>query len=356
MRRFAGLLMKDAVLGIKDVFILLEIVFAVLFMLLLVFVIPEDIRTEGRVYLYDSTKVVEDFISAYESDPGQKLGEYYVDSREEVIAGMTKDASAVGLIITEMPNGMYEVDLLTQPYTKDALVAYIGVDMEDLLSMLKPPRGVYPPDVYESIRVDALQEGVRDALPFNQRLLPPVLFLMVGVLGLFAMVSLIGQERIDQTIRAYRLSPAGLWLFLLSKHSVILATGFITFSIIYLPMMGFAGYLQSLLIIMLTVVMGSSLGVILGAFYESPMGAIGWVFLLLLILALPAISLFNPMFSPDWLKLVPSHYSLFALDAAMFPDGNAHLIRQGAATLAVVSGILILVSAAVFVSRIRKEA
>jgi hypothetical protein len=47
MKKLGNLLRKDIVLGIKDVFLLLEIVFSVIFMLVLLFLIPEEIRTEG---------------------------------------------------------------------------------------------------------------------------------------------------------------------------------------------------------------------------------------------------------------------------------------------------------------------
>ena len=325
-------------------------------MLLLVFVIPEDIRTTGKAYIYDETKIIEDFILKWEPDVDKKKGEYYVDSRDEVIAGMTEDKSAIGLIITGQNKGKYGVKLLIQPYTKQAMINWIDIDLEDLLAILHPTNGIYPADVYKSIRITALKRGERDILPFNQRILPPILFWMVGLMGLFAMVSIIGQERIDMTIRAYRLTPAALWEFLLSKHLVIMAVGIVSFSIFYLPLMGFTGYLLSLILIVLTIITGSSVGIIIASFYDSPMAAIGWVFLFLAIFGLPTISLFNPSFSPEWMKLIPSYYTLFGLDAAMFPAWNSSIIiRQSAGILAAISGVLVIAAAWIFTLKIRKE-
>ena len=356
MNRFAHLLIKDIKLGIKDVFILLELGFAVVLVLTLMFLVPEDFQREGRAYIYDSTKVLESFVLTNMPDVEKTRGEFYVDSREAVVDGMTEDHSAIGLIISTGSAHKYRVEVLTQPYTHRALVEYLDVEMEDLLSMLKPPSGVYPAEVYESVRVTSLTKGLRDDIPFNQRLLPPILLYMVGFLGLFAMVSLIGQERIDQTIRAFRVTPTGLRMFLLSKHATIVATGVCTFTIIYVPMMGSSGYLTCLLVILLTIIMGSSIGVALAAFYDTPMAAMGWVLLLLLLLGLPGVSLFMPTFSPGWLEFIPSHHSLFALDAAMFPDDNAHIVRRGATILGLVSGVLFIASGALFTSRIGNEA
>jgi hypothetical protein len=210
--------------------------------------------------------------------------------------------------------------------------------------------------VYEAVRITALQEGRRDEIPFNKRLVPPVLLMMVGILGLFAMVSLLGQERGEKTIRALRVSPTGLVAALISKHLMLLATSVVTFSIIYLPTIGTQGYLPSLGIMALTVLIGSSVGAIIGSYFDDPMGAIGWVFLVLIIFGLPAVSLFSPVFSPAWLRIIPSFHTLFALDAAMFPDENAHII--GASTLVLAGFTLVLVpfSGWVFSVRTRREA
>lgn len=358
MKRIGNLFKKDIILGIKDVFILLELGFAVFIVLLLLFVIPENIEKDKTAYIYDATTLVKNFVhSTAESAEAQvRKGSHYVDSREEVIKGMEEDELAIGLIITEKKNGTYRVEFLTQPYTKNSIVQYVEVEMEDLMSILKPPGGIYPPDVYKSVKVSSLQQGLRDELPFNLRLLPTILMYMVGILGLFAMVSLIGQERSDATIRALRVSPASMWEFLISKHLLLLATGFATFSILYLPMMGFGGYPEALLLIILTILMGSSIGVILGGLFDSPIGAILWVLLLMIVLSLPAISLFSPSFSPQWLKLIPSYHTLFGLDAVMFPDNNRHIIWQGVSILAVIDVILFAFSGLIFNKLIRKEA
>lgn len=358
MKRIGNLFKKDLILGIKDVFILLELGFAVFVVLLLLFVIPENIEKDKTAYIYDATTLVKNFV--YSTDESvevqRRKGSHYVDSREEVIKGMEEDELAVGLIITEKKNGTYRVEFLTQPYTKNSIVQDVELEMEDLMSILKPPGGIYPPDVYKSVKVSSLQQGLRDELPFNLRLLPTILMYMVGILGLFAMVSLIGQERSDATIRALRVSPASMWEFLISKHLLLLATGFATFSILYLPMMGFGGYPEALLLIILTILMGSSIGAILGGLFDSPIGAILWVLLLMIVLSLPAISLFLPSFSPQWLKLIPSYHTLFGLDAVMFPDNNRNIIWQGVSILAVIDVVLLALSGLIFNKLIRKEA
>ena len=356
MGRFTSLFKKDVLLGFKDVFILLEVGFAVVISLIIAFVVPEDIETEAAVFIYDQTAVVEDFVREFYEEPPEEVGESFVNSRREVVDGMVENRSAVGLIISESGEGAYTVEMLKQPYTTDGMVEYVKLDLEDLLTVLDPPAGIYPQSIYESVEIRALQEGRRDEIPFNQRLVPVVLLMMVGIIGLFAMVSLVGQERGDKTIRAYRVSPAGLITFITSKHLMLLAVGFVTFSIIYLPTIGFEGYLPALAVMVATILLGSALGVILGSFFEEAMSAIGWVFLFMILLGLPAVSLFNPVFSPEWLKAIPSYHTLFGLDAAMFPDGNSHIIRRSVAILAGIDLVLVPLSGWIFTARIGKEA
>ncbi len=357
MKKILSLFHKDVLLGIKDVFILLEIAFAVLIMLLLLFVFPKDIKRDAMVYIFDETGLVRNIVDKMAGDMDAELDfDVLVDSRDAIVQGMIKNRNAMGVVISYGEETVYKTEMLVQPYTTKAMMAAVETEMEDLLSILHPPFGTYPPDVYSSVKLTALQEGLRDEIPFNKRILPAIIVMMIGIIGMFAMVSLIGQERADATIRAFRVTPAGMTGFLISKNLMLLAVSVVTFSVIYIPVMGgFSGYLPALLITLLTVVFGSAIGTFLGSFFDSPMASIGWVVLLMMVLSLPAISLFAPVFSPEWLKFLPTYHSLFGLDAAMFPDNNAHIIGQSALILAAVDIVLAVLAGRVFVNRVRKE-
>ena len=357
MKRLGNLLKKDISLGIKDVWILLEVGFSVVVAALLLFVIPESIERETAAYIYDETGIVETFVMDFVARTGAEPGDTFVASRAAVIDGMRDDRAAVGLLIAHQEaGGDYRVELLTQPYTTRAVVEYIETDLADLMSILKPPNGAYPGDVYDYVRVTSLQEGLRDDLPFNQRLLPPVILYMVGLVGLFAMVSLVSQERADATLRAYKVSPASIWTFVTSKHLTLLGVAIVTFSVLYLPLMGVAGYLPSLLLILLTVLIGSAIGLMLGGVYDNPIGAMAWIFPIMILWSLPMVSLLSPRFSPGWLRVLPSYHTLFGMDAAMFPDNNTQVIWESALILAIVAVVLVLVSGAFYQRQTRKEA
>ena len=355
MTCIGNLLKKDLTLGIKDVYVLLELAFALVISLLLLFVVPKDIKTEAVVFIMDKTKIVENYIKEHVPNHEELMGEHYVAAREEIIEGMTENRSAIGLIISKKSEGPYQVELLKQPYTSKAMVDYIEMDLDDIFSIIAPPAPSYPPEILKSVRVETLKEGLRGEIPFNKSLLPPILTLMVGIIGLFAMNSLIGQERSDLTIRAYKVTPAGLWEFIISKHLVLLITGLGSFHILYLPMMGFHGYPEALIIMVLMILFGSSVGTILGSFFKDPMSAILWVFLIMLFLMLPTVSLFAPSFNPVWMNFIPTYHVLFSLDAAMFPGAGRALNLQGVLILSLIDAVLVPLSSGIFARVLRKE-
>jgi len=354
MKRFLAMLEKDIFLGVKDVFVLMEIGFAVFMVLLLVFVVPEEIDTENTVFIHDSTGMIERVAESVDMEETQALGDFLVDSRAAVVEGMIENRSALGVVLGMTAQGRIEAELLRQPYTPQGVVDYIELEMTDLFSMLAPGAAGYSQEVGESVRVTALDGEGRGQVPFNQRLLPIVLFFMVGVIGLFSMISLIGQEREEQTLQAYRVTPAGLWSFYASKQVMLLLVGIVTFSILYIPMMGLAGYGKALVIMGLTILMGSSLGAIIGSFFADPMSAIGWVFLALMVLGLPSVSILAPVFSPWFMRLIPSYYTLFGVDAAMFAT-DARLVWQSALYLAGFVIVLYPLSGLVFANRVKGE-
>ncbi|MEA1877488.1 MAG: ABC transporter permease [Bacteroidota bacterium] len=355
MSKLKYLYKKDMILGFKDVWILLELGAAVLITAMLLFVVPKEIKRELPIYIQDNTGVFKLMADQIGGEENKKGGQLFVDSREELVEGMRKNKSAFGMIISQRDSNKFHIELMTQPYSSDAMVEYFEVQMTDVFTMIAEPEGSYSPEIFNKVEVKALNNQVRDDIPFNQRMIPLILMFIVGFMGLFTMISLIGQERSDQTIRAYKVTPSSLLTLLTSKHLMLLTVGFITFSIVYLPSAGISGYLLALLVIIPTILIGSSLGVILGSFFDNPMSAIGWVFLFMMIFGLPGVSLFAPVFSPEWLKFIPSYYTLFGLDAAIFPDGYSNVLWISVGVLFGMSAVLLPLSSWIFTRKLRKE-
>lgn len=343
------------ILGFKDVWIILELVVSVFISALLLFVIPREIERESTIFILDQTGIFKSLTENLQDDKSGKEGEVFVKSRRDVVEGMKKNRTAFGMIINPRDSGKFQIDMLTQPYSSDAMVGFFEVQMKDVFTLMAGPNAGYSPEVLQKVEVRALDNRIAEEIPFNKRLVPLILMFIVGFMGMFTMVSVIGQERIDQTLRAFKVSPASLPTLILSKHLMLLTVGFITFSIVFIPVTGFSGYPSALLVMLPTILIGSALGVALGAFFDNPMSAIGWVFLFLVVFGLPGVSLFAPVFSPDWLRFIPSYYTIFGLDAAIFPDGYSNTLWVSVGILSAVAAILVFLSSWIFTRKIRRE-
>ncbi len=355
MSKLGSLYKKDMILGFKDVWIILELAAAVLISALLLFVVPKEINRETTIFIQDQTGVFKVMVDQMGGEEAKKGGQQFVDTRDEVVEGMRKNKTAFGMIISPREDHKFHIELLTQPSSSEAMVEFFEVQMTDVFTMIAAPEGSYSPEIFNKVKVTALQDQVRDEIPFNKRLVPLILVFIVGMMGLFTMISLIGQERSDQTIRAYKVTPASLITLLASKHLMLMTIGVITFSIVFIPTVGFAGYLSGLLVMIPTILIGSALGVMLGSFFDNPMSAMGWVFLFMILLGLPMVSLFSPVFSPEWLKYIPTYYTLFGLDAAIFPDDYSNVLWISVGVLFGVAAVLVPLSAWMFTSKLRKE-
>lgn len=342
------------ILGFKDVWIMLEIGAAVVITAMLLFVVPKEINRDSSIYINDNTGIFELLVNKMGGEEAKKGGQVFVDSREAVVEGMRKNKTAFGMLI-DSQNGKFQIELMTQPYSSEALVEFMEVQMTDVFTLITAPEDLYSAEIINKVEVRALDDQDRANIPFNKRLVPLILMFIVGFMGLFTMISLIGQERSDQTIRAYKVSPASLLTLLISKHLMLMSVGLLTFTIIYLPTAGFEGYLQALLVIIPTILIGSSIGVMLGSFFDNPMSAVGWVFLFMMLFGLPGVSLFAPVFTPEWMKFIPSYYTLFGLDAAIFPDGYSSVLWISVAVLFGVAALLLPLSGWIFNRKLRKE-
>jgi hypothetical protein len=136
---------------------------------------------------------------------------------------------------------------------------------------------------------------------------------------------------------------------------MMMTVGLLTFSIIFISTVGFSGYLTGLVIIIPTILIGSALGIMLGSFFDNPMSAMGWVFIFMVLFGLPAVSLFAPVFSPGWLKVLPSYYTLMGLDAVIFPDNYSNVFWISVGVLTAITVLLVPLSGWMFNHKIRKE-
>lgn len=165
--------------------------------------------------------------------------------------------------------------------------------------------------------------------PLNLGLVPMVLGLEVAVVGLFLASVMIFQEKADGTLKAYRVSPGGVWLYLVSKIAATSALAFVYGTAMYAATLGFApGYLAAISLVLLASVLVTSAGILLGAYFEGLSDFVYVMVFVAILLGLPAIAYLAPSLHLPGMSLIPTHPLIFGLRETIFPGGREYLMPR----------------------------
>lgn len=145
-------------------------------------------------------------------------------------------------------------------------------------------------------------------IPPRSRMLPmlAVFVLMMETLGL---ASLITMEIESGTLRALLITPATVSDLFLSKG--LFGVG-LAFSQIALLMLLTGGFRSEPVLMLVTLLLGAILvtgvGFLIASVAGDMMSVLGWGMLAIIILAIPALVLFLPGITSNWIQLIPSYY------------------------------------------------
>lgn len=257
------------------------------------------------------------------------LAVYAPDVPRDVLTEMEED----GLALIDMPS---EEALITAVSAGDydiGIVMPANLRREIARGDLPPMRLYLTPDVPPEFRdvylimarelaflvsgdplyLDVTEEVVGmdmagQQIPPRDRMLPmlAVLILMMETLGL---ASLISSEVEAGTIRALLITPMSIADLFVGKGVTGVALAFIQ---VLLLMAITGGLRQAPLLILTTLFLGSILvtgiGFLLASAARDMMSVLGWGILVVLLLALPALVVFLPGITTDWIRLIPTHY------------------------------------------------
>lgn len=140
--------------------------------------------------------------------------------------------------------------------------------------------------------------------------------LMVGfILGGALMLS----EKQDGTIKALRVSPLSASKYILAKTLLFSVIGMLYASLICILTVGVSINWGLFLLLSFC---GTAIFTMIGLAYTTPFRDMsGWFFSMVVLLSvnmLPVISYTSPMFTPLWMKLIPSYPILMAYRSALF--------------------------------------
>lgn len=335
-RRFSALMLRDVRLVIRNHHLTIGVAIAVLYALLVRFLVPADLAVEPNLVIWDRT-------------PAQAIAHWYrqtepdravvVDS-EAAFGGALREANRIGVKVTgeRLPE---ELELTFQGFEGLRLRRLVeAVFSFQVTTML---RGV-PPEFPATILRPG--EGAEQP-PFNLSIVPLLVLFEAAMLGMLLSAVLLFSERDEQTLRAYRVSPAGAAEYLLARSLTMSMLALISAAILTLLTVGPAANWPVILAVVFLGSMTFTLAaMVLANLCRSLSQFYLPYFLAVLVLLLPVVAYFQPGTRLPLADLLPTYPLLHALGEAYFPTGSpgvmARALLQLLATLALVLPMAIL--------------
>jgi len=327
--------LKDMQLSFKSYYIYMELGFALIFVAVLLFIVPENPTREVTVYAYL------DLPESYLTTAANALSRDGYDvsmlsSREDVEAEIASNRSGVGLVVF-FEGGKIVYDYILQGYESEKLKNIIRTSIESSFAAMMPG--------FKDTTEVTTVETTAEKLSIRLNMLPVFLALNAAFMGLFIIASYIFLDKEEGTIKAFAVTPAKVWHYLASKMGVMLVTGLLSGLIATAFIAGGkAHYFHLIMLIISLNAFGSALGLFIASFFDSMAKAMGWLYMSIIILAFAGVSYYLPAFSPLVIRILPSYPMLFAFRETLYEVVNLRYVYANVAGFAALAVVFFLLS------------
>lgn len=295
--------LKDLKVSFKTFYIYIEIMMALIIVLVLLFVVPENFSSSAKAFIYLDPLLLE-------TPLGQELSSaamddvVLVENKEDIPRLMEEDRSSVGAAII-VEDGKMVYDITLQGYESQRFRNVIEKALTvDAIRQL--------PDYESKVSLLTLEENSQ-RLSDRINMLPVFLVVNSAFMGLFIIAAYIFMDKDEGTIRAFAVTPSRVWEYLLSKAGIILVTGLITGLLTTVLVAGFkVHYLHLIVLLVISNLFGSAVGLFISSFYDNIIKAMGALYITIITFAFATISYYLPSFTPLVIRILPSYPMLFA--------------------------------------------
>lgn len=314
--------LKDMKVSFKTFYIYIEIIMALIIVLVLLFVIPENFSSGAKAYVFIDPSFGSTPI-AQEMDALALENLTLVSDRNEIQDLLQKDRNSVGVAIY-LEEGRVVYDITLQGYEskkfrniiETALVLHAAQQMPGFESSAS------------IVTLDAKSERLSDRL----NMLPVFLVLNSAFMGLFIVATYIFMDKDEGTIKAFVVTPSRVWEYLMSKVGVILVTGLFTGLLTTLLVAGFnVNYMHLTILLIATNFFGTAVGLFIASFYDNIMKAMGALYITIVTFGFATVSYYMPGFSPLLIRMLPSYPMLFAFREAFLSSPDTAYIYTNVA-------------------------
>lgn len=317
MTRLLNQLKLDALLLWRNKFAHVSLLVAVVFIVLVRFLVPAEVKAGVHEYVFDGTegRIFADFL-AREASPG-----YVKGSEEELRRAVEADPNSVGIILKGSPKAPQAL-VITQGHENPRVVKLLGVSLE---ALWEEEGGLGRTAAHSTTY---LYPGA-PRVGFNLLLLPLLVAFESVFLGFYFAAVMVFQEKEEGGIRAYRVSPGGAPEYIASKVLVNVGLGLLSAMLMVGATLG-AGvpYGQLALLVAAAAVFMTLLGLGLGVFFSSLSGFIYPAFFVMTIFSLPAAAYFFPVFKFPLQEWIITYPVMFGLREILFSTGRVDLLTD----------------------------
>lgn len=330
---------KELQLSSKSYYFYIEIAMAVIFLVILLFVIPNEFTGYDDEYLsLDMPEVVRAYV--------------YEDILEEDLDGMVEVA------ILKL-NGE---EVLTDLFVTEDKNLYVLPDRETMIELSKADRPLvgahltWNPETeridydyylqgYESERLrnlytvfhieemDVIDElldeqtvkvlGTDDGLNDKENVVPSILTFNGSMMGMFIISAFIFLDRKEGILKAYAITASRVWHYLMSKVFVLLLVSTVTSLLIIAPVMKLRpNYLVLIVLLLTSGFFFSSVGLLFASFFKTMLQSFGAVYVAMIVVLLPNIAYFVPSWDPMWIRIIPTYPLLQGFKESIIEQGD----------------------------------
>lgn len=354
--------LKELKLSSKGFYFYIEVIMTVIILVILLFVIPENMTSTEVEYIYAelpesinqafTNKLVDNDLDRSGVSVEMEIGDriitttlyepegkeiYLFSTKQDMIEATQKERPLIGASITwdsELKSFQYEY----------YLQGYESSRLENLYRIIHSKNLEELVEKSEQVQVRSLETGF-EQLNSRQLALPSLITFNGSLMGLFIIVAYIFLDKQEGVIKAYAVTASKVWIYLMSKALTLMTVTLITTLVIVVPVMGTQPNYPALVLLLLTsAFFASALGLFVSSFFDNMTQAFGAIYIVMMLFIIPAIAYFIPSWEPFWVKLIPIHYLIQGFKETIMVNGDLQFVLLSSSGF-FVGGIIIFLLA-----------
>jgi len=341
---FRSLLRQDMSIVFRNGYVHVVLGLALVFVLCVWFVFPTEVSVDTKQYWVDQTPdgLITSFAKASALDP------HLLTSEEDLRYALEQDPRATGVVYSGTRDNP-SATLIHQGTESDRMLRSLeaaAARVWDHAGNLGRP----------SVATLELLRPAAEKPAFNLSLVPFLLTFESALIGLFFVAALVFQEKEERSIRAFRISPAGTWAYVLSKTGVNVILSVLSALFIFVLTLGIRSELPAvLLLVALASLLMTTFGLAVAVFFKSLSEFVYVLAAIMAVASLPIISYFVPSFGAAFFAYIPTYPLMFGIRELVFSTGKSGFYSQMLLTLSAQALVMLLFAVSAVQRRLMKE-